>query len=75
MVNEMGGVAAARHLLAKDDTSEGFTTLYLSSRLDLAAEALILKPEFAALFTPAERQRARERLAQMRYTAPWDQGE
>jgi TIR domain len=71
MVNEYGGVETAHQLVAKDVTS-GFTKLWELKRLDLSTEALILKPEFAALFNENERQKARKRLADYRYKAPWD---
>ncbi len=71
MVNENGGVETAHRLIAKEST-EGFTKLWEKGRLDLSIEALILKPEFATLFTEAERKKARERLAEYRYQAPWD---
>ncbi len=71
MVNEHGGVETARRLIAKEST-EGFTKLWEEGRLDLSVEALILKPEFASLFNEIERKRSRERLAEYRYKAPWD---
>jgi hypothetical protein len=71
MVNENGGVETAHRLIAKEST-EGFTKLWEEGRLDLSVEALVLKPEFASLFNEAERKKARERLAEYRYKAPWD---
>jgi len=41
-------------------------------RLDLSAEALVLKPEYRHLFTTEERERARQHLTDMGYQAPWD---
>ncbi len=67
MVNDQGGVAAARTLVMSDTPSEGFTTLWLSKRLDLTVEAHVIKPEFEALFTEEERQKARERLTEYKY--------
>jgi hypothetical protein len=64
MVSDEGGVAAARKLLAADRPSDGFTTLWEASRLDLSVEAHVLRPEFAVLFTDAERETARRRLAE-----------
>jgi hypothetical protein len=72
MVNELGGVATARFILAQEHAGDGFTTLWEKQRLDLAVEALVLKPAFAALFSPEERARARARLAAANYVAPWD---
>lgn len=76
MVHEHGGVETAHRLLAKEDPSAGLTTLWELGRLDLSLEAIVLKPEFAPLFSAEERQRVRQRLAEHHgYTAPWDQGE
>lgn len=62
MISEQGGLATARQLLWSDQPSEGFTTLWSHHRLDLTVEAHIIKPEFAGLFTDADRERARIRL-------------
>lgn len=64
MVLDQGGVAAARQLIRARNVSDGFITLWEKRRLDLSVEALVLKPEFAELFTPEERQIARDRLRQ-----------
>lgn len=65
MVSELGGLGAAKALLAPGrPTHEGFTTLYLHGRLDLTVEATVLaNPAFAGLFTADELDTARERLA------------
>jgi MoxR-like ATPase len=75
LINEHGGVATARLILSQSDPTEGFGTLWEKQRLDLAVEALVLKPEFTALFTEEERAKARARLADVNYRAPWDQGD
>jgi hypothetical protein len=62
MVSERGGLATARQLLWSDQVSDGFETLRSHGRLDLSVEAHVLKPEFEALFTDEDRQRARDRL-------------
>lgn len=62
MISEQGGLATAKQLLWSDTPSEGFTTLWSHHRLDLTVEAVVLRDEFAALFTEADRQRACERL-------------
>ena len=52
MVNQYGAVDAARRLLyMPGETSQGLETLWEHHRLDLSIEALMLKPEFASLFT------------------------
>jgi len=62
MVNEMGGLDAARTLLRAPGVSEGYTSLWERGRLDLSVEAVILESEWSALFTEAERGIARKRL-------------
>ena len=64
MVSEHGGLEAARRLLATERPSYGFVRLWECGRLDLSVEAHVLKPEFAPLFTEAELDTARSRLAQ-----------
>lgn len=71
MVNTNGGVETAHQLLAKD-TTDGFTRLWEKKRLDLSVEALVLRPQFAALFDETEREQARKKLAEYKYKAPWD---
>jgi hypothetical protein len=62
MLSEQGGLATARQLLWSSTPSEGFTTLWNHQRLDLTVEAHVLMPEFASLFTDADRDQARGRL-------------
>jgi hypothetical protein len=72
MVQELGGVQAARQLISQEAMTEGFTRIWELNRLDLSAEALVLKPEYRELFTVEERQRARQNLMDLNYRAPWD---
>lgn len=62
MLSQQGGLATAKQLLWDDRPSDGFTTLWERGRLDLTVEARILAPEFATLFTEADRNRAQDRL-------------
>lgn len=62
MVSDHGGLESARRLIAGSAPSDGFTALWERGRLDLTAEALALKPEFASLFSGDELRRARDRL-------------
>ena len=62
MVRRLGGVDTAKRLLAENDVSDGFMRLVEERRLDLSVEHLVLRPQFAALFTDYERGVARERL-------------
>jgi hypothetical protein len=62
MVRKRGGIEAARHLLAKPGTSEGFQRLADAAKLDLTMEYQVLRPRFSELFTASETQIARDRL-------------
>lgn len=52
------GVDTAIWLVSIPTYSSGFTRLCEEGRLDLSAEALVLRPEYAPLFTVELRQRA-----------------
>ena len=67
MVSQEGGLQAAHTLLATSDVSDGFTTLWRKDRLDLSVEALILRSQWRSLFSEAELERARKRLAAVNY--------
>ncbi len=62
MVNELGGVGAARRLLSTEDIQAGLTRLWKLERLDLSVEAHVLQDPWTALFNDDERQKACERL-------------
>lgn len=62
-VRARGGIGTARYLLGLKGTSAGFERLRKEGRLDLSVEALVLRPEFRPLFTAAELETARTRLA------------
>ena len=66
LVSNEGGLKAAKKLLMTAPTT-GFTTLQEYGCLDISAEAQIIKPEYATLFTDAERDLARQRLAEYGY--------
>jgi len=61
-VRNHGGPDYARQLLRAEGTSAGFQRLTDEGRLDLSVEALVLKPEYAELFTDNERITAARRL-------------
>lgn len=67
MLNERGGIAAARYLITTNTPSEGFTKLWVCGRLDLTVEAVVLKPEYASLFSEEELELARKRLEEYGY--------
>lgn len=67
MLDAHRGLATARILLHAQGVSEGYTALWERKRLDLTVEALVLLPEYEALFTDAEREIARRRLTDYGY--------
>ena len=67
MVNERGGLAAAKQLLSGDDPSSGFTRLWEEHRLDLSVEAVVLQEPWRSLFTDEELAKARRRLEDLDY--------
>ena len=67
MVQELGGVAAAKQLLKGSDISDGLTRLWEEERLDISMEALILQEPWRSLFNDAELNRARRRLEDLGY--------
>ena len=58
MLARYGGVETAKRLIqngiATGQTSDGFATLYMCSRLDLTMEESVCKAEYTTLFTPEE---------------------
>ncbi|MET8356364.1 hypothetical protein [Micromonospora sp. NPDC005171] len=54
MVTDKGGLATARQLLHHPVVSDGFTALWERGRVDLTAEAVVIRPRFRALFTEEE---------------------
>ncbi len=63
MLAEHGALGTARRLLSSSYVSDGFVTLWERKRMDLAVENVVLRPEFADLFTDDERETARRRLS------------
>ena len=53
-VRNHGGLVYAHRLLHKEGTTEGFERLKAEGRLDLTVEALVLRPEYAGLFSEEE---------------------
>lgn len=68
MVNDRGGLSAAKLLLAVPRMSEGLTRLWEEKRLDISMEATILREPWRQLFTPDELEVARKRLENLGYT-------
>ena len=69
MVQERGGLGAAKHLLSGPDPQSGFTRLWELRRLDLSMEALVLEERWSGLFTEDECRTARARLEAYGYAA------
>jgi hypothetical protein len=67
MVANHGGLQAAKILLHTPGFQYGFTELWHCGRLDITMEALVLKPQYADLFTEEEKQIARDRLQECGY--------
>ncbi len=67
MLGEHRGLETARILLRAAKVSEGYVALWERKRLDLTVEAVILGREWQPLFSDAERQIARKRLADYGY--------
>lgn len=65
MVEERGGVSAARDMLHKPGLPDGLTRLYEMKKLCLSMEYLVLQPRWAPLFTEEERQLARKSLEKL----------
>ena len=62
MVVEMGGLQAAKKLLASDVIQSGVYELFECGRPDLTVETLVLKDEFRELFEAKELSKAKRRL-------------
>src|SRR5436190_23748324 len=70
MVVERGGLETARYLLHAQTVSECYAALWERKRLDLTVEAMILQPEWLALFSDVERRIAVNRLREYGYSDP-----
>jgi hypothetical protein len=70
MVQELGGVQAAKRLLGAEHAQYGLTKLWECGRLDISMEALVLNPRWESLFSDGERTIARQRLETFGYTPP-----
>lgn len=70
MFLEHKGVMTAKMLLSKRDVQYGCTELYLCGCLGLSMEALVLKPEYKALFTEEDLHKANRRLVEVGYIQP-----
>ncbi len=67
MVQEHGGVGAAKRLLAAKNAQQGLFTLKRLDLLDHSMEVLVLEEKFQPLFSRAEIAEARRRLEELGY--------
>jgi hypothetical protein len=67
LLNEKGGLLAAKQLIAKDGGTYGFEILWENKRLDLSIEAHVLNPEYQELFSNEEINICRNRLKEFGY--------
>lgn len=68
MVDDKGGLAAAKHLLSQPMVSDGFVRLFEANRLDLSVEAQILaNSRYWSLFSDRELDTARRWLKENGY--------
>jgi hypothetical protein len=65
MVNERGGLDAAKQLLRSPGYPYGLTRLWMEKRLDISMEAAILEEPWRSLFTAEELAIAERRLREL----------
>lgn len=70
MVNEYGGLEAAKRLLREHGIQYGFEQLWKCDCLHLTMEALIIKDPWSTLFLDSEISIARKRLESLGWTPP-----
>jgi hypothetical protein len=68
MVSTRGGLKTAQYLINTPKPSDGYTALFMRSRLDLTVEAVVVEhAKWHELFTTDELAKARARLKQYEY--------
>jgi len=65
LVEDVGGLDAAKALLRKDGLSFGLTALWERQRLEISMEAVVLDPRWESLFSEVELNVARTRLTEL----------
>lgn len=65
MLNEQGALGLARKLVKSGELQDGLKDLAKLGRKDLSMESIMLEPQFKPLFSIAELQAAKWRLAQL----------
>jgi len=67
MLDQYGGVDAAKRLLISSQPQTGLFRLWELKLLDSSMEALVIQERFCDLFTPEEIHQARQRLEELGY--------
>jgi hypothetical protein len=67
IVNDQGGLNAAKSLLASKHHPDGLTRLWEEKRLEISMEATVLNAPWCALFSTIELEVARKRLDDLGY--------
>ena len=67
MIQQHGGVNAAKRLLQASSAQYGLSRLWELGLLHISVEALVVQKRWAPLFTDAEQRKARERLLEYGY--------
>jgi hypothetical protein len=70
MLDEHGGLNAAKRLLAGNTIQSGLMKLWELRLLEHSMEALVVQERFRSLFTEAEIQEARRRLGELGFVRP-----
>jgi hypothetical protein len=69
-IGEYGSVETAHWIMQLTGETSGFTKLWEARRLDLSVEAIVVRPEYAPLFTLEERRQAYDTLVEYHCTFP-----
>lgn len=72
LVDDYGGIEAARNLIHRSSPSPGYQKLYHRRLLNLTVEALVLQPQWARLFDREDLIAARSRLSKYEFEFPQD---
>ncbi len=65
MVDDLGGVTAAKRLLRDNQVQEGLFHLAQLKLLRVSVENIVLNPKYDSLFSKSEKDAARARLAEL----------
>jgi hypothetical protein len=68
MIDQHGGLGAAKRLLEKEEIQEGLIKLWELGQLGKSMEALVVQERFQPLFSQAEINEARRRLTELGFS-------